>query len=152
MSNTDNIDRFGHCSLCHKNMITKRVVDGKVIDMFLPDHDHADFLLNDGSVMKVCMCKTCKSKYELTDPKIYNDIMEAVQKGWELETKVLVADDKFPDWTQEHADGYLEKMNRLKIKYHADNLSHRFIKEKSEEFSKKFNDDIIKNRKSKDKK
>src|ERR1043165_3892177 len=121
--NTDNIDRFGHCVCCHKNMLTKRVVDGKVIDMFLPEHDHTDFLLDNGSIMKVCMCKPCKQNVDLTSNKVQENIMEACLKGWELETKALVADQMLPNWTEETAQYYLKKMALLNIDCHADALS-----------------------------
>lgn len=136
--NTDNIDRFGHCSFCHKNLITKRVVDGKVIEMFLPEHDHTDFMLNNGSMMKVCMCKPCKESVDLSDSHIHSDIMEAVMKGWELETKLLVADEKIPDWTQEHADKYLDNMAKLDIDCHADSLANNVLQDKSKELSESF--------------
>lgn len=136
--NTDNIDRFGHCSFCHKNMIVSKVVDGKVTEMFLPEHDHVDFLLNSGSIMKVCLCKNCKKDIDLNDPTVRCNIMEAVMKGWELETKILVADEKLPDWTQEYADKYLDTMGQLNIDCHADNLAHSFLQKRSQELFKSF--------------
>ena len=133
--NTDNIDRFGHCCVCHRNMITKRVVDGKVIDMFLPDHDHTDFLLSNGSIMKVCMCKSCKEKVDLTSPKVHGYIMEACMKGWELETKLLIADEKLPYWTEESAKVYLDKMAELKIDTHADSVSPVVVQNRVKELT-----------------
>lgn len=139
---TDNIDRFGHCVICHRNLITKRVVDGKVIDMFVPEHDHADFLLNNGSMMKVCCCKICKNTYDLTSDKVHEQVMEACQKGWELESKMLVADEKIPDWTQEKADKYLADMSKLDIDSHAENIDKNALAVKSQELSKAFRKEI----------
>lgn len=136
--NTDNIDKFGHCVICHRNLITKRVVDGKVIDMFVPEHDHADFLLNNGSMMKVCCCKICKNTYDLKDKDLQEEIIEACQKGWELETKILVADEKIPEWTQEHADKYLSDMGKLEIDCHAENIDKNALVVKSQELTKTF--------------
>lgn len=133
--NTDNIDRFGHCVCCHRNMITKRVVDGKVIDMFLPDHDHTDFLLNNGSIMKVCMCKSCKEKVDLTSPKVHGYIMEACMKGWELETKMLIADPAYPAWNEDSAKAYLEKMSTLQIDIHADSVSPIIVQNRVKELT-----------------
>lgn len=138
MSNTDDIDRFGHCSFCHKNLITKRVVDGKVIDMFLPEHDHTDFLLNNGSIMKVCMCKPCKESIDLNNEEVHKDIMQAVQKGWELETKLLVAGEIKPQWTKEQGDKYLENMSKLDINCHADNVDKNVLEVKSRKLAIEF--------------
>src|SRR4051812_32069688 len=118
--NTDNIDRFGHCVVCHRCLITKRVVDGKVIEMFTPDHGHTEFLLNNGSRMQVCICRGCKENIDLSKPAIQEMVMAAVQKGWELETKILVADEKLPDWTEEFGKKYLEKMSELEIDCHSE--------------------------------
>ena len=133
---TDNIDRFGHCVCCHRNMITKRVVDGKVIDMFLPDHDHTDFLLDNGSIMKVCMCKSCKEKVDLASPVVHGYIMEACQKGWELETKTLIADEEHPQWTEESAKVYLDRMAILKIDTHADSVSPVVLQDRVKQLTK----------------
>lgn len=131
--NTDNIDRFGHCVVCHMNLITKRVVDGKVVEMFMPIHAETTFLLDNGSQMKVCMCKPCQEKTDLQDPVVQANIMEAVQKGWELETKILVADEKLPEWTQEYADKYLAKMSELAIDCHSEDLAANVIQERIKE-------------------
>lgn len=120
--NTDDIDKFGHCVLCHQNLLTKRVVDGKVIDMFLPTYDQTTFLLNTGSQMQVTICKICKHSNDLSDPMVHDNIMEAVMKGWELETNMLVADDKQIDWTKEKGDEYLSKMSELTINCNSENL------------------------------
>lgn len=141
--NTDNIDRFGHCCKCHRNMIVKRVVDGKVIEMFAPEHDHTDFLLNNGSIMKVCMCKICKNSYDLNDPQVQSDIMEAVMKGWELETEKLIEDESKPDWTEERGKEYLSKMEKLNIDCHADNLTHSVVRSRSMELGQEFNTKIL---------
>lgn len=122
MSNTDNIDKFGHCCVCHKNLLTKRVVDGHVIDMFLPEYDDTVFLLNNGSQMQITICKNCKEISDLSDEKLHQNIMEACMKGWELETKMLVADEKQPDWTEEHGEKYLDKMSQLSINCNSENL------------------------------
>lgn len=128
--NTDNIDKFGHCVVCHKNLLTKRVVDGKVIDMFLPFYDDTMFLLDNGSQMQVTICKHCKADKDLSDPKVHRDIMDAVMKGWELETKMLVADEKQPQWTEEHGKNYLETMGKLNIHCNSEKLDRYLLQQK----------------------
>lgn len=119
--NTDNIDRYGHCVICHANLINKRVVDGKVIDMFSPLHGHTTFLLDSGSQMQVCMCLPCQKKVDLTDPVIHENIMEACLKGWELETKQLIEN---KTWEQKHGEEYLKNMAILNIDCHSENLDN----------------------------
>lgn len=136
MSNTDNIDRFGHCCVCHKNLITQRVVDGKVIDMFLPIHGHTDFLLNNGSIMKVCICTPCKENVDLTSKVVHGYIMDACLKGWDLETKALVEDGAYPNWTPETKKIYMDRMAKLSIDCHSDNLSPVIIQDRVKELTK----------------
>lgn len=128
--NTDNIDRFGHCCLCHMNLLTKRVVDGKVIDMFLPTYSDTMFLLDNGSQMQVTICKKCKEKTDLNDTVVHFNIMEAVTKGWKLETAMLVADEKHPEFTAEKGEKYMKKMRTLNIECHSENMDKYAIQQK----------------------
>ena len=127
--NIDNIDKFGFCVMCHKNLITKRIVDGQVIEMFMPIHDHTDFLLNNGSMMKVCICKPCKESNDLSDPIVHSNIMDAVYKGWELETNIALKNND-PHWTIEKRDKYLGHMSKLCIDCNSDNLDKNVIQDK----------------------
>lgn len=127
---TDRIDRFGHCCCCGKNLLTKRVVDGKVVDMFTPFYDETIFLLENGSQMQITICKTCKSTTDLNSPKVQNNIMDACIKGWELETKMLVADEKYPDWTEEKGKEYINTMKKLNINCNSENLDKYTLQNK----------------------
>lgn len=130
MINTDNIDKFGHCCVCHKNLLTKRVVDGKVVDMFTPFYDETIFLLDSGSQMQITICKTCKASTDLNDRKIHQDIMDACMKGWELETKMLVADEKLPDWDEKKGKEYLDTMRKLNIHCNSEKLDKYSLQSK----------------------
>lgn len=127
---TDRIDKFGHCCCCGKNLLTKRVVDGKVVEMFLPFYDETVFLLDNGSQMQITICKHCKATTDLSDRKIHQDIMDACMKGWELETKMLVADEKHPDWTEEKGKEYLDTMSKLSIHCNSESLDKYAIQNK----------------------
>lgn len=131
--NVDNIDRFGHCVICHKNLLTKRVVDGKVIDMFLPTYSDTMFLLNNGSQMQVTICKTCKSQNELTSPEIQSNIMEACMKGWELDTKLKV---ETKEMTEEQREKVIGEYSKLGIDCHSENLDKHVIQNKVIEIMK----------------
>lgn len=138
----DRIDRYGHCCVCCRNLITQRVVDGKVIEMFTPEHGHTDFLLDNGSIMKVCMCSICKNTYDLKDPEIHKEIMAAVMKGWELETDVMVADKNLPEWTEQSQKVYLDRMGKLNIDCHSDSLSEIAVQDRAKELTKIMSEDI----------
>lgn len=124
LSKTERIDRFGHCCYCSAYLLTKRVVDGKVVDMFTPQYDQTTFLLDNGSQMQITICKKCKSSVDLKCPEVHTEIMEAVMKGWELENKALVADETKPDWTAEVGDKYLSDMGKLCIDCNCETMEH----------------------------
>lgn len=137
MINTDNIDRFGHCVVCHKNLLVKRIVDGVVVDMFSPLFDETNFILNNGSEMKVTICKKCKENNDLTQEDTHKMIMDAVYKGWELETKMLVNDEKAIEWDEEYAKKYLNKMRSLDIDCHSENMDKYLIQTRQMELLNK---------------
>ena len=80
-----NIDVFGHCIRCSKKMIEEKVIDGRVQTVFTAEKGEIAYLLDDGSQMRVSMCKKC---IEELDGSEYDQVMNAVKKGWqhELET------------------------------------------------------------------
>lgn len=146
MSNTDDIDKFGHCVICHKNLITKRVVDGKVEDMFLPEYGHTFFLLEDGSQMQVTMCKPCQSQNELTDPEVHKNVMDAVIKGWTLEQKF----NSNQNISKNDASNYLNKFSRDSIDIHVGSIDKNILIERSQILSKEFNAKLTESRIIKD--
>lgn len=141
MSNTDDIDKFGHCIICHKNLLTKRVVDGKVVDMFLPIYSDTMFLLSNGSQMQVTICKPCKESTDLNDSKIRKNIMEAIMKGWELETKLKV-EEKDANFTEENRKKYLDYMDKITIDQHSEYLDKYVIQTRQMELLNKSVEDI----------
>lgn len=78
-------DKFGHCSLCHDNLLVPRVVGGKEIMTFTPDFDQTEFIISNKSRMIVCICKTCKANANLGDANIQTSIMDSVKLGWDGE-------------------------------------------------------------------
>lgn len=122
-------DKFGHCAMCHKNLINERISDMKVIQMFTPEHAETEVLLNDGSRMRVCICKSCKENVDLTKPAIQRMIMNCVKEGWKLEIHGLADDPKRPDWTQERANNHMELYNKKEIYCISDGLSDHVIEE-----------------------
>lgn len=127
---TDKIDRYGHCVFCGENLLTKRVVDGKVVDMFLPTYDHTFFLLNTGSQMQVTICKDCKNSINLNHPDAHKQIIESVIKGWELEEK--------------NNPGLYEKelSSNLSIDCHSEFLDKHIIKNRQMELLKMSSEEV----------
>lgn len=132
-----NVDKYGHCVLCHTNLIIERVADMKVINMFSPDYDQTEFLLDDGTRMKVCICKPCKKNIDLKDVGVQEKVMEAVINGWNLEVKGMVADQKRPDWTEEKGKQYMDTYRVKKILYHSDGMSSHAIEDVKSRIQKK---------------
>lgn len=130
LSKVERIDRFGHCCYCSDYLLTKRVVDGKLTDMFLPTYDQTIFLLDNGAQMQITLCKKCKSTLELNDAKVHEDIMNSVFKGWELETAKTVADESKPDYTEEVRQKELEEYKTLSIHCNSESLDNYKIQEK----------------------
>lgn len=105
-------DLHGHCVNCHKNMIYDQVIDEKVQKRYAPDYTEKEFLLEDGSRMRVALCLTCANDIK---PKDHKKIMDCVIKGWDKETDELVKSPLFPHWTQEHKDKHMEQYSKKKI-------------------------------------
>ncbi len=98
----ENIDKFGHCVVCHRNLIKNVVLNRKVEGVFDADKDEAHLKLNNGSVMPISICKPCKGSVDLNNAIIQNKIMDAVQNGWVLEMNHMDEHpEKFPDWNKE---------------------------------------------------
>ena len=99
MGKIHNIDKFGNCVVCHKNLIKNVVLNGKQEGVFDADKDEAYLKLNNGSLMPISICRPCKDSTDLTDPTVQTTIMEAVNNGWELEMDQMDRNpDKYPDW------------------------------------------------------
>lgn len=126
---TNNIDRYGHCCKCHRNLIVERVSDGKVIHMFTPDKEETEFLLDDGSRMRVCVCKQCKMTIDFNDEKTCDNIMEAVVNGWKVEVDTLVADEKRPEWDTERARSHMKVYGKKKILFHSENTENHVVED-----------------------
>lgn len=122
LSKTERIDKFGHCCACSEYLLIKRIVDGRVVDMFTPQYDQTIFLLNTGSQMQITICKKCKETLDLNDPVVHAEIMAAVMKGWELETAKMVEDEALPNYTEELRGKELENFSKLSINCNSEEL------------------------------
>src|SRR3990167_2783237 len=129
-----NIDKYGHCVICHRNLIIERVVDGIVMNVFLPEKEETQFLLDDGSRMRVCICRDCKTEANLNDESTQIEIMEAVIAGWQLEVDEMVKEGK---WVKEKGSEHMSKYKTRNILIHADSVSEQVVHRKRKELLKK---------------
>ena len=132
----DNIDKYGHCVSCHKNLVVERAIDGKVMKVFLPDKDETEFLLDDGSKMRVCICKLCKRDMDFNDPKVNKQIMEAVINGWQLEVDSLVQDEKRPEWDVERGKNHMRVYSNKKILFNSEFTENHIVEGNKSEILK----------------
>lgn len=105
-------DQYGHCVQCHKNLIIEAAIDGRVQQRWSVDADETQFLLSDGSRMRVCICKDCKGKLTEADN---SKIMKCVLKGWEREIDIMVLDPKKPEWDKQSKEKYMANYSRKEI-------------------------------------
>ena len=103
-------DKLHHCISCHINMVTERNLNGKIKKMLIPSYSEVTFKLEDGSKMRVAICRDCKVKLKEKD---YKQIMKNVFSGWENEVKQLTKEDK---WTKQQAEEHLKQYKKKKIK------------------------------------
>jgi hypothetical protein len=100
-------DKYGHCVLCHKDMIYEQVIGQKVTKRFSVDYDETEYLLDDNS-----------------------KIMKSVQEGWEEEVKTL-------PWKEEKKKAYLDRYGKLEIVCFSGGIPEDILKEKHTDYMKK---------------
>jgi hypothetical protein len=120
-------DKYGHCVLCHKDMIYEQVIGQKVTKRFSVDYDETEYLLDDNSRMRVAICKPCK---EGITEKDNDKIMKSVQEGWEEEVKTL-------PWKEEKKKAYLDRYGKLEIVCFSGGIPEDILKEKHTDYMKK---------------
>lgn len=120
-------DEFGRCVLCHKSLMMQKLIDNVMKDVFTPDRTETQFLLNDGSKMRVGICQKCKDELTLDDePKI----MQSVIKGWEKE----IDDAK---WAKERKKDYMKIYSKKKIVCKSEGISETALSKKLKKYKEK---------------
>ena len=124
-------DKFGHCVICHKNLLVEQYVDNKFILRFTPDYDESMFFLNDASKMRVAICKPDKAKLTEND---FDYIMECVFQGWLLELE----ENKTGHWSKEKKDRFIQVYKKKRIVAKADGVPIDVLKKKLNQYKEKF--------------
>jgi hypothetical protein len=121
-------DKYGHCVLCHRNLLIEQVIDQKLQVRFSPDYSQSEFLLDDGSRMKVAICRDCQADLtEHDQPKI----MKSVIDGWQVEV------DSLNHWTEEKRKNYMKKYSKLEIVCNSEGKKPDVISKKIKEHKEK---------------
>ena len=126
-------DSFGCCVVCHKSMLIEEVIGGKVEKRFTHEYVEGEFLLDDGSKMRVAMCLDCKGKYSGTD-KEKSYIMDCVKAGWKKEPPNM------KDWSAEKTKAYNEKYDNLNIVSSSEDCSKDALEKRFKEHKEKKNE------------
>ena len=98
--------------------------------------EETEYLLDDGSRMRVCICRECKKTKDLSDDKIKDYIMEAVVNGWELELRDLVADKSKPNWTPEKVKSHMDVYRNKKILLNSESVDKHTVENRIKEIVK----------------
>lgn len=98
----NDIDKFGNCVLCHRNLVKNVVVNNKLQGVFDADKDQIFVKFNNGSCGHIAICKPCKSNTDVSADENRAAIMEQVHIGWTLEMNHMDENaDKFQGWNSD---------------------------------------------------
>ncbi len=122
-------DKFGHCVVCHQNMLIEKVIDNKVVRVLKPIYEETEYLLDDGSTMNVAICRFCKN--ELTE-KDNDYVMKCVKRGWELELEML------NDWSEAKKKDYLDRYSKKEIVANSEGMVSDIKSRKLQEYREKY--------------
>lgn len=108
-------DTFGYCINCGKKMVDMKVIDGISKIKLSGEYTTVMFKLNDGSEMRLAMCRGCADKWDDNESsKIH--IMQKVYRGWQHEVET------FSHWDEDKKKNYLEEYSKKRIVIRSDKL------------------------------
>jgi hypothetical protein len=105
-------------------MIYEQVIGQKVTRRFHVDYDETEYLLDDGSKMRVALCKPCKGN--LTEVK-NKEIMDCVIEGWREEVKTL-------PWSDEKKKDYMDRYSKKEIICMAEGVPKDILQKKLKKY------------------
>lgn len=116
-------DLHGHCVKCHEDMSYEEVIDGVMTKRLGPDYQEIEYMLNDGSRMRVAICRGCKELLK-DDDNEKKEIMDCVYKGWVHELK------SYSHWSHEKKQNHLEVYSKKTIVSRTKGLGKDLLKKK----------------------
>jgi hypothetical protein len=100
-------------------MIEDKMINGRMQTVFTAQRGEVEYLLDDGSKMRVAMCIDDIAKLDGTETEY---IMSAVKRGWQHELET------YSKWGQDQKDKYMERYGKLVIVTRTDNKSDDAVK------------------------
>lgn len=88
------------CVNCGKELMTEQYIDGQIRNRLTTDYDEVLYKLNDGSSMRVAVCKKCQKAKKKVDNEV---VLKNVKSAWKREltrisdTGVKSVDVKYAD-------------------------------------------------------
>lgn len=119
-------DKYGHCVNCHKNMLITQVVDQKEITRLTGEYTEVEYMLNDGSKMRVACCINCKDTIKDNN---HPEIMDTVFKGWEKEIEKL-------NWSEQKKKAYFDEFSKKRIVCPTEGKGKDVLNQELDNFSK----------------
>jgi hypothetical protein len=95
-------------------MIEDKMINGRMQTVFTAQRGEVEYILDDGSKMRVAMCIDDIAKLDGTETDY---VMGAVKRGWQHELET------YSPWSQDQKDKYIEKYGKLEIVIRSDNKS-----------------------------
>ena len=125
-----NYDKYGHCVVCHEDMLYTQIIDGKPEQRLGPLYEETEYLLDDGSVMRIAICKECKATLK-DDEEERIRIMDCVFKGWEHELR------KNDKWSEQKKKNYLKEYSKRKIVMRSEKVEPDILNKRLKKFKEK---------------
>ena len=123
-------DKHGHCVICHEDMLYTEVIDNKPQKRLGPLYSEIEYLLDDGSKMRVAICLNCKNDIK-DDGEEKVRVRDCVFKGWKNEVKDIKT------WDKKRKDDYLKKYGKLKIVSRSDGVESDVLSKRLKKFKEK---------------
>ena len=87
-------------------MIITQIIDNVPTKRFSIDYGEVEYILDNGSKMRVAICKNCKVDLKDKDTK---EVMECVKRGWKKELESL------HNWSEDKKADYIQRYDKLSI-------------------------------------
>ena len=123
-------DNHGHCVVCHEDMHYTQVIDGKPQERLGPLYAETEYMLDDGSKMRVAICSICKDKLK-DDDEEKKRIMDCVFKGWKHELEA------YSKWDKKKKDNYLKEYSKKKIVTRSERIDDDVLQKRLKKFKEK---------------
>jgi hypothetical protein len=123
-------DKHGHCVVCHEDMLYTEVIDNVPQKRLGPLYSEVEYLLDDGSKMRVAVCRNCKNELK-DDDEEKKRIMDCVFKGWKHEVESIAT------WDREKKEEHLKKYSKRKIISRSEGIGKDVIAKRLKKFKEK---------------